>query len=165
MLGGTISGGDFDGLLGMLQRLAQPDLRPLAERIRQIIIDGNEQGLLAGLDADGVPFAELRESTIEGRVRREGGFGPPLVPRNSASRLIDGFRVVVEPTSDGGFSIRGSWPGVPQVEFFRTGTKNMVRRNPVGIRPETSEKIQAAIDEFASSLIGGRSRFGPTSGF
>jgi hypothetical protein len=165
MIGGTISGGDFGGLLGMLQRLAQPDLRPLAERIRLIIIEGNEQGLLAGLDADGQPFVELRESTIEGRVRREGGFGPPLVPRNSASRLIDGFRVTVEPTSDGGFSIKGGWPGVPEVEFFRTGTRHMARRNPVGIRPETQTRIQEAINDFARSLVGGRSRFGPTSGF
>jgi hypothetical protein len=165
MLGGTINGGNFDGLLGLLRRIAAPDLRPLAEEIKRIIVEGNEAGLLAGLDADGVPFAELRESTIEGRVRREGGYGPALIPRFSASRLIERFRVEILPTSDGGLSIRGSWPGVPEVEFFRTGTIHMAKRNPVGIRPETSEKIQEAIDDFARSLIGGRSRFGPTSGF
>jgi hypothetical protein len=165
MLGGTVNGGDFSGLLGMLKRLAQPDLRPLAEEIKRIVLEGNEAGLLAGLDADGVPFAELKDSTIEGRVRREGGYGPPLVPRFSASRLIDRFRVVVEPIAGGGFSIQGSWPGCPEVEFFRTGTVHMAKRNPVGIRPETSAKIQAAVDDFTRSLIGGQSRFGGTSGF
>jgi hypothetical protein len=162
MIEGSISGGDFTGLLGMLQRLAKPDLRPLAETVRQIIVDGNEQGLMAGLDADGVPFAELKDRTYEAR---RGGMGPPLIPRFSASQLIDRFRVVVETTSDGGFIIRGSWPGVPQVEFFRTGTVHMAKRNPVGIRPETRARIQQAVADFARTLVGGRGRFGPASGF
>jgi hypothetical protein len=162
MLGGTIHGGDFSGLLGMLRRIAQPDLRPLAERIKQIIVEGNEQGLLAGLDADGKPFAPLADDTY---ARGRGGLGPALSPRFSASRFIDRFVVTIVPIPGGGLSIRASWPGVPEVEFHRTGTRHMPARNPVGIRPETTVKIQRAIDDFAQSLIGGRSRFGSTSGF
>ena len=162
MLGGTIHGGDLGGVLGFLQRLAAPDLRPLAVEIRQIIVEGNEAGLLAGLDVDGKPFAPLADKTYEDR---RGGLGPPLSPRFSGSRLIDRFKVEVEPIEGGGFSIKGSWPGVPEVELFRTGTRNMPARNPVGIRPETRAKIQVAVERFAERLVGGSSRFGGTSGF
>lgn len=157
-----VSGGNFDPLIAMVGRMARPDLSPLAESIRDVMIADNRDGLLAGTDSFGDRMDDVEESTIR---RGRGGFGPPTIPRFSASQLIDRFRVTIDPTSDGGFSIKGNWPGVPQVEFFRTGTVHMAARNPIGIRPDTRARIQQAIDEFASGLIGGRSRFGPTSGF
>lgn len=150
MLGGGISG-DLDGILEQLRRLEDPDLRPLAEDVAKAIVDGNREGLIAGTDADGRPMVELADSTYK---RGREGLGPPTVPRFSGSQLIDRFEVKVEPSSGGkGFRINCGWRGVPQVKYFKSGTKNMPARNPVGIRPETREKIRQIINDFARKMV------------
>lgn len=146
-----IGGGDsLERLAQQLADLQDPDLMSLALDLRQAIIEGNEQGLLAGLDKDGVPFAPLKESTIK---RGRGGFGPPLSPRYSASQLVDRLRVDIEPGGAAGVRVKASWPGVPQLRYFKTGTKYMARRNPAGIRPGTRARIGAIIANFRKQMV------------
>ncbi len=155
MLTGTVTNLDaLDRLLDKLREIRELDLSILAGRIKAIIEDGNREGLLAGTDATGAPMAPLAEATIKSR---RGGFGPPTVPRYAASGLIDRFRVRVDPTATG-MKITAGWGGdVPQVRFFRSGTKHMPARNPIGFRPETRALIQAATEAFAREQAG---RFG-----
>jgi hypothetical protein len=153
----TASGisGNLDEILAQLHRIQNPDLRPLAEQVAEVIVEGNRDGLLAGTDATGAPMAELADSTYRATgMARRGGLGPPTVPRFSASSLIDRFKVSVDTNSSGkGFVIKAGWIGVEQVKFFASGTKYMPARNPVGIRPETRVKIQTVVDNFAKNLV------------
>lgn len=146
-----IGGGDsLERLAQQLADLQDPDLMSLALDLRQAIIEGNEQGLLAGLDKDGVPFAPLKESTIK---RGRGGFGPPLSPRYSASQLVDRLRVDIEPGGAAGVRVKASWPGVTHLKYHKTGTRNMARRNPAGIRPGTRARIGAIIANFRKKMV------------
>ena len=158
MITGKVTG--LDRLQGLIDRLrgrgagAAPssgpvDLAPLAATIRQILIDGNREGLLAGLDADGAPMAPLAPETIRSR---RGGYGPPTVPRFGASGLIDRFNVDVTIGANGNFRIVAGWDGqVPQASYFNSGTSRMPRRKVSGIRPADRAKIQAALDEFRTA--------------
>jgi hypothetical protein len=151
VISGDIQGGDsLEELVRQLQTLEDPDMYELALDLKEVIVEGNREGLLAGLDADGVPMAELKESTIK---RGRGGFGPPTIPRYSASQLIDRFRAEIGPTANGGVRIKAYWDGVPQVQFFKTGTRDMARRNPSGIRPATRERIGEIIADFKKQLV------------
>lgn len=158
MISGKVSGeGSLDDLMRYIARFASPDLVPLSLDIKKAIEDGNREGLLAQTNGDGSRADDLRPSTIK---RGRGGFGPPRVPRNSGSQLIDRFRVEVEPNSTGGFRLQAGWVGVPQALYFKTGTKNpgglgvhMVARNPCGIRPQTRARINELISNFKRKLI------------
>lgn len=162
MIVGEVSGGDFSGILGMLRSLAAPDLKPLGERIKVALVEGNRSGLLAGLDADGNPMAPLAESTIK---RGRGGDGPPTVPESSSAALIERYQVGIDPMAGGGIRIRAGWSGIPQLDLLQSGTRHMPARRVIGVRPQTRLAIQAEVDAFASTLIGGRGRFGSLSGF
>lgn len=152
MISGKIEGSQsLDQLRQYIEKFKNPDLVPLALDIKQAIVEGNREGLIAGTNADGSRAADLEPSTIERGDR--GGFGPPRVPRYAGSRLIDRFRVEVEPNATGGFRINAGWVGVPQVKYFRAGTRNMVARNPVGIRPATGKQIMDAVKAFARKLV------------
>lgn len=151
-----IGGGDsLERLAQQLADLQDPDLMPLALDLREAIIEGNEQGLLAGLDKDGVPFAPLKESTIK---RGRGGFGPPLSPRYSASQLVDRLRVDIEPGGEAGVRVKASWPGVTHLKYHKTGYlardgSRVPPRNPAGIRPGTRARIGAIIANFRKQMV------------
>lgn len=145
-----IKGGNFDPIIAMVDRLARPDLTPLVVRLREIMIQDNREGLLAGTNADGSRAADVKESTIR---RGRGGDGPPRVPRDAASRMIADYRVEVQEASDRTLLI-GMWPDTAFVHFHSTGTKHMAARDPTGIRPDGQEQIRSALDDFAASLIG-----------
>lgn len=147
-----VLGGNFDPIIAMLDRMARPDLGPLAESLREIMIRDNREGLLAGTNADGSKAADLAESTIK---RGRGGDGPPRVPRDASSRMIDDYRVEIQETDDR-LVLIGGWRTTPFVRFHQTGAPkhNMPARDPVGIRPEGQDSIRKSLDDFASSLIG-----------
>jgi hypothetical protein len=153
MISGSVGGTGLDDLMRYLEKFKNPDLVPLGQDIAKALEEGNREGLLAGLDADGNPMADLEDSTLERRLRREGGMGPPTIPRFSASGLIDRFRVEVAPKAGDGIRIRAGWAGVPQVRYFKTGTRHMVARNPVGIRPATREKINELVAALKRKLV------------
>lgn len=149
MISGSVGGSGLDDLMRYLERFKNPDLVPLGLDIAKAIEDGNREGLLAGTDADGAPMADLKDSTYR---RGREGLGPPTIPRFSGSQLIDRFRAEVEPHGDG-FRIRAGWDNVPQVRYFKAGTRHMVARNPVGIRPATRRKIDELVAAFKRKLV------------
>lgn len=147
-----VSGDNFDAITQLVDRLSHPDLTPLAERLREVMIRDNRDGLLAGTDSFGDPMTDLEPSTIK---RGRGGGGPPLVPRGDASRAISDYDVTIE-QGDNRLLLIGGWPSTPFIHFHATGTRNMVSRDPVGIRPDGQEKIASAMHDFAATLIGGQ---------
>lgn len=133
----------FDEVLGLLRRAVTPDLQPLADRVKGLMIQDNREGLLAGTDADGSQTTDLRPSTLKRRL----GDGPARVPHGQASRAISGFQVDILDQRGGGKVLIGDWPDFPQIGYMRD-------RNPVGIRPEGQVLIQDALNEFAQGIIG-----------
>lgn len=148
-----VSGPNFDDLAHRVELMAHPDLMPLAERIRPLMLADNRDGLLAGTDSFGDPMNDVEASTVK---RGRGGDGPPLVPRYGASRAISDYRVRIE-EGDGRTLLIGEWPNSPFIHFHATGTRHMVARDPIGIRPEGVALIAAEVYDFASSLVGGAS--------
>lgn len=150
-IAGDFAGGPLMRLLGELER---PDLRPLAETLRGIMIEDNRSGLLAGTDRNGKPMAPVRQSTID---RGRGGDGPPLNPRESSSRAVADYDVEIQDNTRGGQTLIGGWRGTPFVKYHtgvdsRTGR---AERNIVGIRPDGMLAVANALEDFALTLIGG----------
>jgi hypothetical protein len=125
----------------ILDRLGR--LKEVAEPVRQIFLHGKREQLLAGTDAQGVAFAPLAPSTLT----RRDGFGPPLVPHGSHSRLITGYVVTVE-VHGTELAIDGDWPGLDWVKYHVSGTKHMPKRDPGGFREQDKVKAAATVQEF-----------------
>lgn len=147
----------FDALKAKLGAIANgldtPAGRRFIEKAKRIIEQDNRDGLLRGLDKDGVPFAPLAASTLRSR---DGG-GPPLSPHESASRVIARFEAV-EYRYAGQVIVAGQWVGANFLRYHRTGTRNMPRRNPVGFRPAARQRLKDAAVQFRRDLLrnGGR---------
>jgi hypothetical protein len=125
----------------ILDRLGR--LNEVAEPIKSIFVEGKREQLMAGVSAQGAPFAPLAPSTL----RRREGSGAPLVPHGSGSRLITGYVVSVE-ARRGELAVGASWPGLPWVQYHRTGTRKMPKRDPGGFREQDKAKAVATIVEF-----------------
>jgi hypothetical protein len=119
------------------------DLSPLREPIRKILIEGNRQRALAGVDAQGRPFAPLAASTL----RYRSGKGPPLAPRFAGSREITGYVLDVQ-AGVGRLSFAASWPGQPWMEYHATGTRYMPKRSPYGFRQVDLDKIRPMMSDY-----------------
>lgn len=154
MIALRINGEAFDQILQLIDTMMFPDLMPLAEECREIMIEDNREGLLASTDSFGDPMTPLEESTI--KTRR--GNGPPLIPQGAGDPAISDYQVKILPTNDRILCI-GHWPNTPWIHFHATGftvTNNhgikipVVARDPVGIRPNGVEKIKQAAHDFAS---------------
>lgn len=162
MIGGFVRH-NLGALQDWLGRARRADVAgDLSKEVARIIEEGNREGILAGTDAEGKPFADLAPSTIR---RGRGGFGPPTAPRNSASQVIDRFRVVVEKGYGNEYVVRASWPGATHIRFFATGAKYRAGseragqyrtpiRNVVGIRPATMRKLEEATGRAAINFFG-----------
>lgn len=124
--------------------------RRFVEQAKRIVLDDNRDGLLRGLDKDGVRFAPLAESTLRSR---DGG-GPPLSPHEASSRLIANA-VAIDYRYGGQVVVILKWVGDAAVwiRYHRTGTRNMPRRNPVGIRPAGRLRLKHAGEQFRRDLI------------
>ncbi len=151
MLSGDVNGLDvLDSIRDRLRGLANPDLRPLAETLRGVLIEDNRRGLLAGTDGQGRPLAPLAASTS----KRDGSHSP-LLPQGENSPLIRDYVVKVEPAGDG-LHVQAGWsPEPPGLRYQRTGTSHSPARDPVGLRPDGEARVREAVDDFASTLIGG----------
>ncbi len=107
------------------------------DRVKDVLVRGKREQLLAGHDAQGSTFAALRPSTLASGRRGAGG---PLVPDGEASRIITGYVVTLTP-EPARIVVEAGWPGLDWVRYHRTGTSRMTRRDPGGFRPQ--DKAQA----------------------
>lgn len=119
------------------------DLSPLRDPIRRILVEGNRSRALAGVDAQGQPFAPLAPSTLR---RRKGG-GPPLAPLYSASRVVSQYVVDVQ-AGPGRLSFTGAWPRQRWMEYHHTGTRRMPRRDPYGFRRQDLDAIRPMLNDY-----------------
>ena len=119
------------------------DLSPLREPVRKILVEGNKARALAGVDAQGRPFAPLAASTL---ARRRGS-GPPLAPRGTQSRVVTQYVVNVQ-AGVGRLSFTGAWPSVHFMEFHATGTRYMPKRDPYGFRQVDLDRIRPMLADY-----------------
>jgi hypothetical protein len=95
------------------------DLSPLAAPVRDRLLDGNKEMILAGQTPDGRPADPLKPETL----KRRKGSGPPRAPRGAASRVIADCVVAVF-TAGGRLSFTKSWP------HFGAAVAGMDRKRP-----------------------------------
>jgi hypothetical protein len=126
-------------LRGILARASDP--RGAADRVAAILRDGKREQLLAGVDADGRPFAPLAASTLRRKGRRDPR---PLIPDGEASGLIVGYAVEVT-SSPGRLEVSAGWPGRPHLAYLRSGTRRMPRRDPGSFRPQDRARALLAL--------------------
>lgn len=149
MIRARISMPNSEDIVRMLDVMAHPDFTPLAERVREIMIEDNREGLLRGEDCFGDQMAPVEQSTID---RGRGGDGEPLNPQGAASRAIADYQVEIQQGFDRVLLV-GSWPNTPFIHFHVHGTKYMVARDPTGIRPAGEALIAEALEEFIFSVL------------
>jgi len=119
------------------------DLSPLKEPIRQVLWEGNKIRSLRGVDVQGNKFAPLAISTLRNRK----GFGPPLAPHWSDSRVVTQYVVNVQ-AGVGRLSFTGAWPGLYWMEYHQTGTRHMPARPPYGFRKIDIDAIRPMLNSY-----------------
>lgn len=137
-----------DSLQGWLRRVKQgvSDLRPLARPLGQILLEGNRKGL--GTDLHGNKLAPLSPNT---KTKRRGGDGPPLAPRGLGSRIVTQAQIQAAGTGDY-LVLTMDWD-LPWLIHHVKGTKYMKQRDPVGIRPNTMDEIDAFLNRYWDNLL------------
>lgn len=124
------------------------DLRPLQAAVRQVLVAGKEEQLLAGREADGSRFAPLAAST----ARRPRANPSPLVPHGNLSRAIAGYRVDFETyTGEPRVIVTAGWPGLDWIRHHRTGTRRMPRRDPGGFRAEDLARVRDILRRYVTT--------------
>lgn len=119
------------------------DLSPIANDVRKVIERDNREAILAGQDGDGKPVAALKPSTLGHRK----GTGPARAPSGANSPLIKGLVVSVQ-AGTGRLAFSKSWPSAPYWVYFASGTKNMARRDPSGVRPQARDEIRGMLAQY-----------------
>lgn len=113
------------------------DLKPLGQGLAQIVEKGNQEGILAGLDASG----QAMPPDKDGRT--------PLIPHGTASRVIRDFHATAVPKSDG-VEIDAGWDGDTSfLQFYGPGSK----RNVLGIRPKTLQECLDFTSDYVKGLL------------
>lgn len=87
MIAATI---DLQGLVRTQERLdraANLDYHPLMREWETLLLDGNREGLLSGLDRFNRPMPTTQRQR-DPKLSAKYGSGPPLVPNREASRAI-----------------------------------------------------------------------------
>lgn len=148
-----VMGPNFEPIVALLDRLARPDLTPLAEDIRGIMLQDMRDMLLDGVNADGSRTDDVTEATIR---RGRGGDGPPRVPRGAGSRAVTDYEVEPQQSTDRILLI-GGWRNTPFMHVLAGGRKDgtMPPRDMLGITPTGQGRIATATAGFARTLIGG----------
>lgn len=156
----TVSSDDLQSLTEELRQLEWRvlNLLPLAQGVEEAVRRDTYYGAMNGLDRDGRPYASLRPATWAWHPDR--GPGPPLAPDELASRIATAFQTDILDTAPNDVTVRGSWPGFPELVFHITGWTTpwgyrVPPRNPVGVRPEGWGWIEAEVDRYLAGLLGG----------
>lgn len=115
----------------------------LRGELESLVRNENLRAALQGLDKNDVPLIDVKRRSDPERVEREG-WGPPLAPHFSGSRIVTMFNVSIQDGGEEGFVIEGTWPGVGFLKYHAdTGAPRTIMpiRDIVGIRPSTRLKI------------------------
>jgi len=123
------------------------DLTPLAEPVRQRLIEGNREAILQGVSPDGNRVAPLKRSTIK---RREGRSGPPRAPGFSNSRVITMYevKVIAGPQK---LTFTGGWPDFePILGWLDKGTRKMVARPTMGFRQADLDWVRGEMKAYVT---------------
>lgn len=131
------------------------DLRPLAVRIAEIMVQQNAVNRSLGLDRNGVPFWDLAPSTMRKR-ERQGRLGPPLAPDGSASPIVGMFKADIEVAHPDDITIRGHWPGLPWVGYHTDNADARSRlpvRDPAGMPADAQDLVAEAFEDFLAGLL------------
>jgi hypothetical protein len=184
----TLDLGGLDRTLEGLRRLKDPDATPLMLSWMRILATDNRQGILAGLDADGVPMAPVRyrpkgppkrprkakfqgfgpySSGLHGNLSsaeyRQLG-GPPLAPRGPYSRVITNYHTDYARLRVGYWQVTFWWEDVvsvkgnPFLRYHFEGMGRLPRRDLRGIRPTGQVKVAQALQAWGRDTI--RQAFG-----
>jgi hypothetical protein len=177
----------LDHLLAGLRRIQHLDATPLMMSWQLIIEADNRQGVMAGIDKDGVPMAPVTyrpKGPPKRHLRRKVGAynpgvggnlssseyrrlgGPPLAPRGTGSRVITNLLTGYEgpPTGAPMWAAIGYWEGVvspkgnPFLRYHFTGAGRLPRRDLRGLRPAGRAKALTALTAWGRGEI--RDAFG-----
>lgn len=150
--------------LGRLANLTRETVRPLLEEGGRILIEDNERGLLAGLDANDQPMPPTKRQMDGGKSKRLGA-GPPLVPNRKASRAIlwfgKGGGAVRYGQDATGYFVDAGWDS-----FTASNGRDVLsmHANPVNApyprrdvishpRPTAVRRFRAAVNVWARNLL------------
>jgi hypothetical protein len=174
----------LDHILAGLRRIQHLDATPLMLSWMQIIESDNRQGVMAGIDKDGVPMAPVTyrpRGAPKRHLRRKVGAynpgvggnlssseyrrlgGPPLAPRGTGSRVITNLLTGHGREGDQWYAL-GYWEGVvspkgnPFLRYHFTGAGRLPRRDLRGLRPTGRAKALTALTAWARGEI--RDAFG-----
>jgi hypothetical protein len=136
--------------------------RGFRDRIRNMILAGHSEAMLAGLDVNSRPFAPLNRGIplTRAQIKKRGGDGPPLVPRRSRSRFITNFRAAWSQVGESRWELSmyfediESKKGYPFAIAHLVGvpSRNLPRRIAGGIRRATWAKVDRAHYQFLDEV-------------
>jgi hypothetical protein len=174
----------LDHILAGLRRIQNLNAKPLMDSWVLIIEADNRQGVMAGIDKDGVPMAPVTyrpKGPPKRHLRRKVGAynpgvggnlssseyrrlgGPPLAPRGTGSRVITNLLTGHGREGDHWYAL-GYWEGVvspkgnPFLRYHFTGTAKLPRRDLRGLRPAGRAKALTALQAWGRGEI--RDAFG-----
>jgi hypothetical protein len=177
----------LDHILAGLRRIQNLNAKPLMDSWVLIIEQDNRQGVMAGIDKDGVPMAPVtyrpKGPPARHARRKVGAFnpgvggnlssseyrrlgGPPLAPRGTGSRVITNLLTGYEgpPTGAPTWAAIGYWEGVvspkgnPFLRHHFTGAGRLPRRDLRGLRPAGRAKALTALQAWGRDQV--RTAFG-----
>lgn len=168
----------FPELQAKLDRLSDPDPTAVLEALRDVLRADNHDGVLAGLDCDGVPMpltwrqqhaeSQWASKVMPDGTRRsfkmvgfeEGGDGPALAPHGEASHTIASLRTFFFQDGPGRWVVVGDWEdvvskdGVGYLPFHFRGEGHLPVRDLAGLRPEGWARAGELVDLWATGLLG-----------
>jgi hypothetical protein len=136
-------------LKAMIQR--SRDLKVLTRTVTDIIRDANTRRALSGLDYRGRPYAALKKSTVQDRLRQGYPPGPPLVRAGPGARVIAGMEIRIIREGDT-LRFLKDWPTVDWLIYHIRGSKRLPKRDPSGYGKDEIARIRKLLVDHLISV-------------
>jgi hypothetical protein len=134
--------------LKSMTRITPSQVAPLLNTWKQLVIEDNKNGVLAGTDKDGKPAPPVKP-------RKGRGNGPRLAPRGVSSAVISKFEVRTDATAR---SITAGWAGVKSkkgvayLAYHFAGAGRNPRYDLRGVRPAGRSKMASAMQTWIRGI-------------